>query len=73
MKRHERHEAEPTLTLEDLAQIVCEGNVEGELQDRVAAVIRTDPRFAQQFEQLEAMAQNQVPGTANSWPGTANS
>jgi hypothetical protein len=59
MKRQERYErpqAEPTLTLEDLAQIVCEGNVEGELQDRVAAVIRTDPRFAQQFEQLEAMA-----------------
>ena len=50
----ERHEVQ--LTLEDLAQIVCEGNIEGELQVRVAAVIRTDPRFAQQFEALEAMA-----------------
>ena len=39
-----------------MAQIVCEGNIEGELQDRLAAVIRTDPRFAQQFEELEAMA-----------------
>ena len=44
------------LTLEDLAQIVSGGNIEGDLQDRVAAVIRTDPRFAEQFEQLEALA-----------------
>ena len=56
MKRQGRHEAEPTLTLEDLAQIVCEGNIEGELQNRVATVIRTDPRFAEQFEELEALA-----------------
>jgi hypothetical protein len=54
MKPIERHEVE--MTLEDLAQIVCEGNVEGELRDRVAAAIRTDPRFTQQFEQLEVMA-----------------
>ncbi len=47
---------EATLNLEDLAQIVCEGNFEGDLQDRVVAAIRTDPRFTQQFEELEAMA-----------------
>jgi hypothetical protein len=54
MERHEPDEVQ--LTLEDLAQIVCEGNVEGELQERVAGAIRTDPRFGRQFEQLEAMA-----------------
>jgi hypothetical protein len=54
MERHEPDEVR--LTLEDLAQIVCEGNVEGELQERLAGAIRTDPRFARQFEQLEAMA-----------------
>jgi hypothetical protein len=31
--RGERHEVQ--LTLEDLAQIVCEGNIEGDLQDRL--------------------------------------
>ncbi len=47
---------EATLTLEDLAQIVCEGNIEGDLQERLVAVIRTDPRFSRQFEELEATA-----------------
>jgi hypothetical protein len=70
-ERQERREAEPTLTLEDLAQIVCEGNVEGELQKRVAAVIRTDPRFAQQFEQLEAMAAEI--GAGDLWEGSSPS
>jgi hypothetical protein len=49
------HDTQPeaTLSLDDLAQIVCEGNVEGDLQDRVATVLRTDPRFSRQFEELE--------------------
>jgi hypothetical protein len=55
------------LTLEDLAQIVCGGNVEGELQDRVASAIRTDPRFARQFEELEAMA-SEI-GAEDLWDG----
>ena len=49
--------AEPTqLTLEDLALIVSDGDIEGELQERIAEVIRTDPRFTEQFEQLESLA-----------------
>ncbi len=65
----QRHDIQPeaTLTLEDLAQIVCEGNIEGELQERVAAAIRTDPRFAQQFEELEAKAAEV--GAEDLWEG----
>jgi hypothetical protein len=57
----------PELSLGDLAQIVCEGNVEGELQDRVASVIRSDPRFAKQFEELETMA-SEI-GAEDLWDG----
>ena len=47
---------EAELTFEDLVRILCEGDVDGELQERVARVIRTDPRFTEQITQLEAMA-----------------
>ena len=59
---------EPTkLTLEDLALIVSDGDIEGELQKRIANVIRSDSRFAEQFEQLEALAADA--GTDDLWDG----
>ena len=58
---------EPKLGLEDLAMIVSGGTIEDELQDRVASVIRSDPRFAVQFEELEAMSAEA--GAADLWDG----
>jgi hypothetical protein len=55
------------LSLEDLAQIVCEGNIEGELQQRVARVIRSDPRFAHKFAVLEEMTAEA--GAEDLWEG----
>jgi hypothetical protein len=66
MQRQDTH-PEAALSLDDLAQISCAGNVEGDLQERVAAVLRTDPRFTRQFEQLEAMAAEV--GAEDLWEG----
>jgi hypothetical protein len=60
-------EGEPLLSLEDLVQVVCEGNVEGELQERIATVLRTDPRFAEQFEELETLTADA--GAEDLWEG----
>jgi len=60
---------EPLLSLEDLVQIVCEGNVDGELQERLTEVLRTDPRFAEHFEELETMAAEA--GADDLWEGPA--
>ncbi|MEE8525665.1 MAG: hypothetical protein V3T72_17140 [Thermoanaerobaculia bacterium] len=58
---------EPLLSLMDLAKIVCEGDVEGELQERLTKVLRTDPRFTEQFEELDTMAAEA--GAEDLWEG----
>ncbi len=58
---------ETGLSLDDLAQVVCEGNVEGELQERVAEALRTDPRCAGQFAELETMTAEA--GAEDLWEG----
>jgi hypothetical protein len=55
------------LSLDDLAQIVCDGNIDGDLQERVARVIRSDPRFARHFERLEEMTAEA--GAEDLWEG----
>ena len=55
------------LTLEELVQIVCGGNIDGELQEKVAKIIRADPEFAEQFADLEAMAA--AAGADDLWDG----
>ena len=47
--------------------IVSDGEIEGELQDRVATAIRSDPRFADQFVELEALAAEAQ--TTDLWEG----
>jgi hypothetical protein len=58
---------EPPLSLEDLARIVCEGDVEGGLQERLTHLLRTDPRFVEHFEELETMAAEA--GAEDLWDG----